>query len=116
VAKARLAERDQRRIDRLVRPALRPERHPGRRRDQHEARVLVTGIIERIEAAGDERVVDRADREQPLAEQIAGEAQRSEHQEEVVLGDAELDMLARLGRPPLLRRGMRALAKTSASS
>ena len=65
MAKARLAERDQRRIDRLVGAALRPQRHPARRRDEQEAGVLVAGVIERIEAAGDERVVDGADREQP---------------------------------------------------
>jgi hypothetical protein len=74
MAQARLAERDQRRVDRLVRAALGPERDPARRRDEQEARVLVAGVVERIEAAGDERVVERADREQPLAEQVAGEA------------------------------------------
>ena len=65
MAQARLAERDQRRVDRLVRAAFGAERDPARRRDQQEARVLVAGVVERIEAAGDERVVERSDREQP---------------------------------------------------
>ncbi len=38
------------------------------RADQQEARILVTAIVQRIEAAGDERIVDRADRDQPRAE------------------------------------------------
>ena len=44
--------------------------------DQEEARILVAGIVERIEAALDERVVERADRQQPLAEQRMGEPER----------------------------------------
>ena len=74
MAQARLAERDQRRVDRLVGAAFGAKRDAARRRDEQEARVLVAGVIERIEAAGDERVVERADREQPLAEQIARKA------------------------------------------
>ena len=103
MAQARLAERDQRRVDRLVRAAFGAERDAARRRDQQEARVLVAGVVERIEAAGDERVVERADREQALAEQVAREAGGGEHQEQVVLGDAELDMLAFVVGAPLLR-------------
>ena len=56
---------------------------PARGRDEQEARVLVAGVVEAIEAAGDERVVERADREQPLAEQVARQAERGEHQEQV---------------------------------
>ena len=41
-----------------MRPALRPERHARRRRHQQEARILVTGIVERIEAARD-RLADQ---------------------------------------------------------
>ena len=74
MAEARLAQRDQRRVDRLVGAAFRAKGDARGRGDQHEARILVAGVIERIEAAGDERVVDGADWEQPLAEHIAGEA------------------------------------------
>ena len=104
MAKARLAERDQRRVDRLVRAAFGAERDPARRRDEQEARVLVAGVVEAIEAAGDERVVERPDREQPRAEQVAGEAGGGEHQEQVALGDAELDVLAFVVCVPFLRR------------
>ena len=86
-------------------PPSGPSVTPDGRRDQQEAGVLVAGVVERIEAAGDERIVDGADREQPGAEQVAGEAQRGEHQEQIVLGDAELDMLAGVGGAPFLRRG-----------
>ena len=58
---------DQRRVDALVLPALRRQRQPARRGDQQEARVLVAGVDQRIEAAVDERIVDRADRQQPRA-------------------------------------------------
>ena len=104
MAQARLAERDQRRVDRLVRAAFGTERDPARGRDQQEARVLVASVIEAIEAARDERVVERSDREQARAEQVAGETRRGEHQEQIALGDAELDVLALLGRAPFLRR------------
>jgi len=50
-----------------VRAALGRERDAGRRRGEDEARVLVTGVVERIEAALDERIVQRADRQQSLA-------------------------------------------------
>ena len=78
-----------------MRAALRREGHARRRRHQDEAGVLVAGVVQRIEAARDERVVERADREQPLAEESeCDEPERGEEQEEVVLGDAELEMLA----------------------
>ena len=48
-----------------MRAAFGAERDAARRRDEQEARVLVASVVERIEAAGDERVVERADREQP---------------------------------------------------
>ena len=68
---AGLAHADQRWVDRLVRAALRPERQARRRSDEQEARILVAGVIERIEAARDEGIVDRADREQPRPERSA---------------------------------------------
>ena len=53
----------------LVRAAFGRQRHARRRRHQHEARILVAGVVQRIEAAGDERIVERADRQQPRAEE-----------------------------------------------
>ena len=100
-----LAHRDERRVDRLVGAPLRPERDARRRRDEEEARVLVTGIIQRIEAAGDERIIDRADREEPRAEEVAREPERRQHQEQIVLRDAELDMLPGRAAAPFLGRG-----------
>ena len=88
MAQARLAEGDQGRVDRLVRAAFRPEGDPARGGDEEEARVLVASIVEAIEAAGDERVVERADWEQPRSEQVSGEARGGEHQEQVAFGDA----------------------------
>jgi hypothetical protein len=71
-----LADADQRRADRLVRPALRRRADARGGGDQQEARVLVAGVVQGIEAAGDERVVERADRHQPGAEEVVGEAER----------------------------------------
>ena len=62
-----LRQPDQRLGDRLMRAALGRERQPRRRCHQDEAGVLIAGVVQRIEAAGDERVVQRADRQQPLA-------------------------------------------------
>jgi hypothetical protein len=59
----------------------------------------------RIEAARDERIVQGAHRQQALAEQRPGQAQRRQHQEQVVLGDPQLDMLAGTALRPELRRG-----------
>ena len=99
-----LAERDQRSLLRLVRPALGRERDAGRRCRQHEPRVLVAGVVQRIEAAPDERVVERADGQEPLAEDRPGEPEGGQRQEQVVLRDAELDMLAAGRHDPALRR------------
>ncbi len=83
--------------------AFAAERDAARRCDEQEARVLVAGVVEGIETAGNERVVEGADRDQPLAEQIAGEAGGGKHQEQVVLGDSELDVLAAVVGGPFLR-------------
>ena len=99
-----LAHADELRSDRLMRTALRSERHAGRRADDHETGILIAGIVQGIETAGDEGIVDGADRQQSLSEQRMGQASRTEQQEEVHFSDAEFEMLA--GRPelPLLRR------------
>ena len=100
-----LREPDERRADRLVRAALGRERYAGRRRHQHEAGVLIAGVVERIEAARDERIIERADREQPLALDAVRQSERGEQDEQIHLGDAELDVLA-LGREfPVEGRG-----------
>src|SRR3546814_5579608 len=64
--------------------------------DQEEARILIAAIVERIEAARDERVIDGSHRDQPRTEMGGCKPKRGEHQEEVVLGNAKLDMLSRL--------------------
>ena len=101
---AGLAHADQRRVDALMRAAFRRQRHARGRRHDHEARILVAGVVQRIEAAGDERIVERADRQQARAEQLVAEPQRRELDEQVVLGDAELDMLAARRLAPELGR------------
>src|SRR6185437_14365344 len=58
------------------------------------AGVLVAGVVERIETAGNEGIVERADRQQALAVDRVRQAQRREQDEQIVLGDAELEMLA----------------------
>ena len=88
-----------------MRAAFAGERDAGRRRHQDEARILVAGVIERIEAARDERIVERADRQQPFAVDAVRQAERRQQDEQVHLGDAELDVLA-LGRElPVEGRG-----------
>ena len=100
-----LGEADEGRGDRLVRAALGRERDAGGRRDEDEASVLVAGVIQGIEPAGDERIVERADRQQPVAEKGMREAEGGEQDEQVHLGDAELDMLALRRKIPVERRG-----------
>ena len=80
---------------------------PDGRAGDDEARVLVAGVVQRIEAAADEGIVERADRQQPLAEQRMRQPERRQHQEQVHLGDAELEVLA-------LRAHLPASAATSA--
>ena len=106
-----LRHADQRRPDRLMGAALGGERDARGRRDQDEAGVLVAGIVQRIEPARDERVVERADRQQPLAEERVRQAEGGERQEQVHLGDAELDVLALRRELPALRRGDALLAE-----
>src|SRR3546814_6307774 len=67
--------------------------------------VLVAGVVQRIEAAHDEGIVERADRQQALAEEGVRQAERAQQQEEVHLGDAEFQVLAFWPHHPLLRRG-----------
>ena len=87
-----------------MRAAFTGERDARRRRDQNEARLLVAGVVQGIEAARDEGIVERADRQQAFAENAVAQSHRRQHQEQVVLGDAELDVLAPRGLAPQLRR------------
>ena len=72
---------------------IRRQGHAAGRRNQHEPGAHVTSVIQRIETAGDEGVVQRPDRQQPSAEQAFRQPQRREVQEQVVLGEAKFDML-----------------------
>ncbi len=65
---ARLADADQRRVDALMRAALGRQRHARGRGHDHESRILVARVVQRIEAAGYEGIVERADRQQACAE------------------------------------------------
>ena len=96
---------DQRRIDRLMRTSLGRQGHARRRARDHEAGVLVAGVIQRVEPAVYERVVQRPNRQQPRAEQRRRKAERRQHQEQIVLRDAQFEMLARLRPHPFLDRG-----------
>ncbi len=94
---------DQRRVDRLVLAALRRQRQTRRRGHQQEPRVLVAGIDQRIETAVDERIVHRADRQQPRAGHRRRQSRRAQQQEQVLLGDAEFDVLTLRRHAPALR-------------
>ena len=96
---------DQRRVHRLVLPALGRQGQAGGRAHQQEARILVAGIDQRIEAAVDEGVVDRADGQQARAIEPVRQPEAGQHQEQVLLGDAEFHVLPVRGHAPALRGG-----------
>ena len=91
-------------IDRLVRAALGPERDPARRADEDRLAAGVDAERPRLERAGDERVVDRADRQQRLAVARPRRAELAEQPDEVDLGDPELDVAAVVGLAPAHER------------
>src|SRR3546814_11793387 len=62
--------------------------------DEQETRVLVAAVIQGIEAARNEGIVDGADRQEARPKQRSRESQGCEHQEEIILRDAEFDMLS----------------------
>ncbi len=97
-------EPDRRGDGRLVRAALRRQRDAGRRAGHDEPRPGVDGVDEGVQPAQHERVVDRADRQQRLAGQVAGEPELAEQQEQVHLADAELDVLPGRALGPLQQR------------
>src|SRR3954467_11287800 len=88
-----------------MRAAFSAKREAGGRRDQDEARLLITGVVQSIEAARDERIVERADREQPFAVDRMRQPKRRQRDEQVVLRDAELDMLTGRREFPVERGG-----------
>ena len=86
-----------------MRAAFGRERHAARGGDKDESGVLITGIVERIEAALDERIVQRANRNEPHAEQRMGQTGSRQKEKQIVLGNPQLDMLARRPHLPALR-------------
>src|SRR4051795_9622103 len=83
-------------------PAFGRQREAGGRGDEQESGVLITGVDQRIEAAIDERVVHRTDREDARTGEGGREAGRAEQEKEVLLGNSELDMLAVWTHAPTL--------------
>src|SRR3546814_15174003 len=70
--------------------------------DEQETRVLVAAVIQGIEAARNEGIVDGADRQEARPKQRSRESQGCEHQEEIILRDAEFDMLSNAIAGPFL--------------
>ena len=62
IGEVRLAHADQRRVDRLVRAPFACKSDTRGRAHQQEARILIASVIERIEPARNERIIDCADR------------------------------------------------------
>src|SRR5207248_7243221 len=110
-----LGEPDQRLGERLVGAAFGRQGDAGWGRHQDKARVLVAGVVQYIEAALDERVVEGADRQEPRAEERTGQTQRRELQKKIAFGDAELDVLTLWRHRPALRGDDLLLAKSVGS-
>ena len=91
---AGLLDADAGRDHRLVRAALGAERDAGRRADEDRLAAGVDAERPRLQRAGHERVVDRADGQQRLAVARPGRAELAEQADEVDLGDPELDVAA----------------------
>ena len=89
----RLLEPDRRGDHRLVGSALRSERDPGGRADQDRLAAGIDAERPRLERPVDERVVERADREERLAVPRPGGPELAEQPDEVALRDAQLDVL-----------------------
>src|SRR5581483_10945592 len=86
------------------RAALARQRDARWRRRQDEARLLIAGIVQGIEPARNEGIVQRADREQALAIDGVRQPKRGQQDEQIHLGDAELDVLACRGEIPIVGR------------
>ena len=92
-----------------MRAAFGRQRNAGWRRRHHEAGVLIAGVVQGIEAALDEGIVQGADRQQPFAIDGVRQPERRHQDEQVHLGDAELDVLS-LGRKVPVEGGRNLLA------
>src|SRR5216110_1882185 len=79
----------------LVGASLGRQADAGWGRDHDELRAGVERMVERVKPARDEGIVERPDGEERRARQLAREPESAEQKEEVVLGDPELDVLAR---------------------
>ena len=85
---------------RLVGASFCAEADARRRAHQDEPRSAIQPVDQAVERAADERVIDRSDWNQGLAEELAGEAELAQPHEQVHLADTKLDMLASGTRLP----------------
>ncbi len=96
---------DARRDHGLMGAALGREAHPRGSGHDDEPSPRVERVVEGVEPARDERIVERADGKQRHAGQLVREPEGAEGEKEIVLGDAELDVLPRGRFLPLHRLG-----------
>ena len=83
-----LGHADQRCADGLMSAALRRQADARGRGHQHEAGILVTGVVESVQTALNERIVDRPDGNQAFAQQGVGQAHGGKRDKQIVFGDA----------------------------
>ena len=81
--------------------AFRGERETRRRTDNNESGILVTRVVQRVQAPADERIVDRADRKQPCPKKRRRQSKRTQQDKEIAFSNPKLDVLSGLGRVPL---------------
>ena len=108
---ARLAHADHRRADRLVRTTFRCERNAAWCGDNHKPCILITGVIQRIQTARNERIIQRANREQSLPKQAVRQTKGGQIQKQIVFGNTQFDMLPAWRTYPFLGRRNLAFAK-----
>ena len=88
-----LAHPNQRCPDGLMRAAFWGQCDPGRCADQDEPRILIAGVVQRIERARNKGIIHCADGDQPFAKQRMRQACGSKKQHQIHLGNAQLNML-----------------------
>ncbi|MDF2582926.1 MAG: hypothetical protein K0R33_1569 [Mycobacterium sp.] len=98
---AGLLEPDGRRLDRLMRTALRGKSDARRRADQDRLPAGVDAVGPRLQGALDERVIHHADREQRLSPPAPGGAEFTHQSHQIGLGDPEFHVLAGGLLPPV---------------
>src|SRR5690606_32197278 len=79
--------------ERLVSAALGAEADARRGAEDDEAGAGIDAVEEGVQPALDERVVERADREEHFAVELVRESELAKSHEQVVLGDSELYVL-----------------------